>query len=128
MVYLDFPKGDSTKKAVYIVKPVTHSLSEELATIIKKYLVDKAVKTSLEIKSPDEEKLSEAMAKELGSEAALAFEGGVDIDDKIIGVITRYYEEIADSFIRRMGNDEALAISCSLGGGEWINTQRCAKK
>lgn len=43
----------------------------------------------------------------------------MELDEKIIADIKEYYQNMANSFIRRMGNDEALAISCSLGGGEW---------
>ncbi|MCW8397774.1 hypothetical protein OQJ26_03095 [Legionella sp. PATHC038] len=35
------------------------------------------------------------------------------------GIIRNHLGALADTFISRMGNDEALAISCSFGGGEW---------
>ncbi|KTD19040.1 hypothetical protein [Legionella jordanis] len=66
MGYLSYPNDDPSTHEVYMVKPVTKTVSEETAEIIKKHL-----------------------------------------------------KENADNFISRMGNDEAVAISCSLGGGEW---------
>lgn len=56
----------SFKNQIYMVKPITSTLSEETQAIIKKHL---------------------------GSNAG--------------------------NFIQRMGNDECLAISCTLGGGDW---------
>ncbi len=56
------------EKQLYMVKPITQSLSEESKEIIRKYL----------------------------------------------GSAEKYVH-----FIYRMGNDESLTISCSLGGGEW---------
>lgn len=35
------------------------------------------------------------------------------------GIIRKYLGGNADNFIQRMGNDEALALSCSIGGGDW---------
>ncbi|KTD08727.1 hypothetical protein [Legionella jamestowniensis] len=34
-------------------------------------------------------------------------------------IIKKYLGGNAGNFIQRMGNDEALALSCSLGGGDW---------
>ncbi|KTD67732.1 hypothetical protein Lste_0890 [Legionella steelei] len=116
MGYVDYPDGDSSKGEVYMVKPVTRSVSEEPAAILKKYLVDKAVATCI---SERPATITQLMKEKLGPEAALLFDSGMELDDEIIKTIKEHYHAIANSFISRMGNDEALAISCSLGGGEW---------
>lgn len=41
------------------------------------------------------------------------------LSEEAKGIIKRYLGDNANNFIQRMGNDEALAISCSLGGGDW---------
>ncbi|KTC86433.1 hypothetical protein [Legionella brunensis] len=41
------------------------------------------------------------------------------ISEEAQGIIRKHLGSNADNFIRRMGNDEALALSCSLGGGDW---------
>ncbi len=66
MGYFKHPIDDPTCRDLYMVKPVTRTVSAEAAAILTTHLKDDA-----------------------------------------------------PSFINRMGNDEALAISCSLGGGDW---------
>ncbi|MGQ3889520.1 hypothetical protein ACQUW5_10870 [Legionella sp. CNM-1927-20] len=43
----------------------------------------------------------------------------VSISGKLQDIIKEYLKEKAPLFIKRMGNDEALALSCCLGGGVW---------
>ena len=41
------------------------------------------------------------------------------VSEEAAAILTAHLKEEAESFISRMGNDDALAISCSLGGGDW---------
>ncbi|MCP0914021.1 hypothetical protein NKV53_06615 [Legionella sp. 27cVA30] len=116
MGYLDYPDKNPAEGKIYMVKPVTCSVSKESADILKKYLVEKASKQC--ITEGSDEAISKLIEEKFDHRAAMMFEIGTD-DEKIIKFVREHYQTVADSFIRRMGNDEALAISCSLGGGEW---------
>ncbi|CEK11431.1 hypothetical protein [Legionella hackeliae] len=45
--------------------------------------------------------------------------GPCSVSEKVQEIIKKHLGNKANSFIHRFGNDEALAISCSFGGGEW---------
>ncbi|KTC91238.1 hypothetical protein OQJ18_13645 [Fluoribacter dumoffii] len=116
MGYLSFPAGEFTKGEVYMVKPVNWTVSKEAVDILHKYMVDKAFEYFIRERSDNA--ILKLIEEEFGFRDAIMFENGAD-DEEVIGFIKEHYQQVADSFIRRMGNDEALAISCSLGGGEW---------
>lgn len=43
----------------------------------------------------------------------------IGLSDALVDLIYKHLGQKAENFIYRMGNDEALAISCCLGHGEW---------
>ncbi|KTD19094.1 hypothetical protein [Legionella jordanis] len=117
MGYLDYPDGDSSKGEVFMVKPVNRTVSTESAAIIKKYLAEEEAKAFINSPDPDEDTVK--TIEKLAPGAAKILYSGLDPDEELTAIIKQHFEGVAESFINRMGNDEALAISCSLGGGVW---------